>query len=182
MKANGTDAELDVRPLPPCERHITIFQTWAQLQPGASFLLVNDHDPLPLYYQFAAEEPGRFHWQYEERGPEAWRVRIRKGEFPTPGFTPPTRKTAPAHAVQSHSTGAPPKLLDTRPIFARGATPCEEIDAAAAGLLPGQSLILLVPFEPVPLYHKLGREGFQHETTQLEDGTWQTEFWKAPAD
>ncbi|MBX6351258.1 MAG: DUF2249 domain-containing protein, partial [Clostridia bacterium] len=28
------------------------------------------------YYQFAAEEPGRFTWEYVESGPEVWRVRI----------------------------------------------------------------------------------------------------------
>jgi len=39
-------------------------------------VLVNDHDPKPLYYQLAAEHPDRFSWDYLEAGPEAWRVRI----------------------------------------------------------------------------------------------------------
>ncbi|MDR7525880.1 MAG: DUF2249 domain-containing protein, partial [Armatimonadota bacterium] len=46
--------------------------------PGEAFELVNDHDPKPLYYQFAAELPGQFTWQYLEQGPEVWRVRIGK--------------------------------------------------------------------------------------------------------
>jgi uncharacterized protein (DUF2249 family) len=48
------------------------------LEPGASFLLVNDHDPKPLYYQFAAEHAGEFTWEYLEKGPTDWRVRIGK--------------------------------------------------------------------------------------------------------
>jgi len=39
-------------------------------------VLVNDHDPKPLRYQFQAEHPGEFTWDYLESGPEAWRVRI----------------------------------------------------------------------------------------------------------
>jgi uncharacterized protein (DUF2249 family) len=71
-------AELDVRPLPPAERHERIFQTWEDLPPGTAFVLVNDHDPKPLYYQFAAEKAGRFSWQPLEEGPERWRVAIGK--------------------------------------------------------------------------------------------------------
>ncbi|MBI3852869.1 MAG: DUF2249 domain-containing protein [Verrucomicrobia bacterium] len=71
-----------------------------------------------------------------------------------------------------------PLVLDTRPFFARGATPCDAIDNVVARLRPGQPLVLLVPFEPVPLYTKLGREGFVHQTTQMEDGTWRVEFRK----
>ena len=39
-------------------------------------MLVNDHDPKPLYYQLAAEHPDQFSCDYLEEGPEAWRVRI----------------------------------------------------------------------------------------------------------
>ncbi len=67
---------LDVRTLIPAERHRLIFETWHHLQPGKSFVLVNDHDPKPLYYQFDAEHPGQFTWDYLESGPATWRVRI----------------------------------------------------------------------------------------------------------
>jgi uncharacterized protein (DUF2249 family)/hemerythrin-like domain-containing protein len=69
---------LDVRPLPPAQRHERIFQTYAALPPGAAFVLINDHDPKPLHYQFMYEYPGQFTWEYEERGPTVWRVRIGK--------------------------------------------------------------------------------------------------------
>jgi uncharacterized protein (DUF2249 family) len=69
-----------------------------------------------------------------------------------------------------------PFVLDTRPIFARGDTPCEAIDDAIASLIPGQPLVLLAPFEPVPLYAKLSNQGFKHEARQIEGDTWRVEF------
>lgn len=134
-------------------------------------LLVNDHDPLPLYFQFACEHAGRFRWEYVEQGPDAWRVRITKGEHLDPGFVP---KRKPAPLADSRSTQ--PLVVDTRPIFHRGESPCVEIDDAVSALKPGQTLVLLVPFEPVPLYMKLGAQGFAHTTSQEEDGTWRVEF------
>lgn len=69
---------VDVRQTPPAQRHPMIFGTFESLKPGQSFELVNDHDPKPLYYQFQAELTGQFEWNYLERGPEIWRVEIRK--------------------------------------------------------------------------------------------------------
>jgi hypothetical protein len=37
-------------------------------------------------------------------------------------------------------------------------------------LIPQQPLVLLVPFEPVPLDVKLGKEGFSHQEEELNDG------------
>ncbi|HSW29643.1 MAG TPA: DUF2249 domain-containing protein [Longimicrobiales bacterium] len=69
---------LDVRVLPPREKHPTIFATFDALEPGASFVILNDHDPVPLRYQFMAERPNAFAWEYLEQGPEIWRVEIGK--------------------------------------------------------------------------------------------------------
>lgn len=41
---------LDVRQLIPRERHELIFRTFENLSPAQAFVLVNDHDPKPLYY------------------------------------------------------------------------------------------------------------------------------------
>ena len=70
------DRILDLRAVPHAGRHTQIFETFEALAPGAGFELVNDHDPKPLSYQFAAERPGAFTWEYIEEGPEVWRVRI----------------------------------------------------------------------------------------------------------
>jgi uncharacterized protein (DUF2249 family) len=70
------EPSLDVRDVAPRDRHTLIFDTFAGLEAGQGFVLVNDHDPRPLYYQFQAEHTGRFSWNYLEQGPEIWRVRI----------------------------------------------------------------------------------------------------------
>ena len=67
---------LDVRSLVPAERHRRIFETYDGLTVGGKFVLVNDHDPKPLYYQFDAEHHGEFSWRYLEQGPKIWRVEI----------------------------------------------------------------------------------------------------------
>ena len=72
----AAEGDLDVRVMAPAQRHAEIFRTFAGLDQGEGFVLVNDHDPKPLYYQFAAEHPGGFTWDYLEDGPRVWRVRI----------------------------------------------------------------------------------------------------------
>jgi uncharacterized protein (DUF2249 family) len=62
----------------PAYRHKRIFELVHELPVGDSFLLVNDHDPKPLYYQLEAEYPRQFSWTYVERGPDVWRVEIRR--------------------------------------------------------------------------------------------------------
>lgn len=69
---------VDVRTIVPRERHPLIFGSFNALQPGESLLLINDHDPKPLFYQFQAELPGIFTWYYVEQGPDVWQVAIGK--------------------------------------------------------------------------------------------------------
>jgi len=75
-----TDAinRVDVRTVPPPQRHPLIFRTYDALAANASLELINDHDPKPLFYTFQAERPGVFTWEYLQQGPEVWRVRIGK--------------------------------------------------------------------------------------------------------
>lgn len=75
---NSTVEEIDVRSLIPAQRHEKIFQFVDALAAGASFILINDHDPKPLYYQLEAEHPKEFSWTYLEKGPAVWRVEIGK--------------------------------------------------------------------------------------------------------
>jgi uncharacterized protein (DUF2249 family) len=72
----GAEQMLDVRSEPPARRHELIFDTYNALAGGEGFVLVNDHDPKPLWYQFEAEHAGAYSWDYLEQGPEVWRVRI----------------------------------------------------------------------------------------------------------
>ncbi|MCC7165256.1 MAG: DUF2249 domain-containing protein [Anaerolineae bacterium] len=73
---------IDVRVIPPPQRHVLIFKTFEALGPGEAFEIVNDHDPKPLYYQFSAERAGQFTWEYFDRGPQVWRVQIGKPPKP----------------------------------------------------------------------------------------------------
>ena len=72
----SADPILDVRSQPHARRHELIFSSFGGLAPGGGFVLVNDHDPKPLYYQFNAQYRDGFSWDYLEQGPEVWRVRI----------------------------------------------------------------------------------------------------------
>lgn len=69
---------IDVRQIPPAQRHPLIFNTFAALDVGEVFRLVNDHDPKPLFYQFKFELEGQFSWEYVESGPTVWQVNIGK--------------------------------------------------------------------------------------------------------
>lgn len=70
--------ELNVTAIAPRERHPLIFSTFDELPSGDAFILINDHDPKPLYYQFLHEREGLFGWEYLEEGPEQWRVKVSK--------------------------------------------------------------------------------------------------------
>lgn len=69
---------LDVRAIPPPSRHQEIFRTFDALAPGDAFVLVNDHDPKPLLYQFQAERPGSFEWSVLEAGPQKFRIELKR--------------------------------------------------------------------------------------------------------
>ena len=71
--------ELDLRPMPPSERHEKIFQTWDVLKPGETLRIINDHDPKPLHYQYEAEYKNQYEWEYEQSGPKDWMIKIKKG-------------------------------------------------------------------------------------------------------
>lgn len=49
--------KLDVREIPPVDRHSKIHTTFDSMDPGETLTIVNDHDPKPLYYEMAAETP-----------------------------------------------------------------------------------------------------------------------------
>lgn len=72
----SAEPTLDIRPIHPMHRHPLIFEKFEALAPGEGFVLINDHNPKPLFYQFQAELPGQFTWDYLEQGPQEWRVRI----------------------------------------------------------------------------------------------------------
>jgi uncharacterized protein (DUF2249 family) len=173
LQTNGTNHLIDVRQILPRFRHSTIFQKWNEMPAGDTIILVNDHDPVPLYYQFAAEYKNQYEWDYLEKGPDVWSVRITKtGGAPS---SPPPKDDKPFTITQDAVT------LDVRPIFQSGGSPCGIIDEAVSHVKPHQVFRLIAPFEPLPLIAKLGRAGFTHASKQQDDGSWKLEFHKEQA-
>jgi uncharacterized protein (DUF2249 family) len=81
----SADKVMDVRAIPCSVKHGLVLKTWRELPVGDHFILLNDHDPAPLRSQFEAESPGAFLWDYLERGPVDFRVKLTKlQELPAP--------------------------------------------------------------------------------------------------
>lgn len=74
---------LDVRTIEPHSKHPFIFKNFDGLLYGEILTLINDHDPLPLFYQFQSERAGTFNWEYLAKGPEIWQVKITKTHIPS---------------------------------------------------------------------------------------------------
>jgi len=70
---------LKVYEIEPRQKHPTIFEWFDNLQPSGAFIIENDHDPIPLYYELRAERKGTLAgFDYLQKGPEIWKVRISK--------------------------------------------------------------------------------------------------------
>lgn len=79
----STIDSLFVPDLQPALKHPTIFRKFDSLSSGEAFVIINDHDPKPLYYQLLAERGNIFSWDYLEQGPEIWKVHIKKNDAAT---------------------------------------------------------------------------------------------------
>ena len=102
------DNELDVRPLRKPDKHPTIFAAYAALAVGESFVLVNNHDPKHLHDEFETELPGSYGWEYLEKGPAVWRIRITK--LTTTALPRLLTNTTDIEAGDNDATGAVWKL------------------------------------------------------------------------
>ena len=126
--AGADDPDLDVRDLAPAARHEAIFDAYRALAPRAGFVLVNDHDPKPLRYQFEAEHAGEFTWGNLESGPEVWRVRIGR----------PAAEEEPDLDVRQVSHAQRHGLIFT----------------AYRSLRPGREFVLVNDHDPLPLRYQ----------------------------
>lgn len=76
--SQNTSKELDLREVPRPERHPLVFANLDALAVGESFVLINDHDPVPLNRQIEDKRPGQVTWEYERREPGMFRIRIKR--------------------------------------------------------------------------------------------------------
>jgi uncharacterized protein (DUF2249 family) len=136
------EPDLDVRDLAPAQRHEAIFAAYRNLAAGMGFVLINDHDPTPLRYQFEAEHAGRFTWQSLEAGPEIWRVRIGQ---------PPVGTPARDHRAGMSGDREEPGL-DVRELAHRQRH--DVIFTAYEALQPGTGFVLVNDHDPLPLRYQ----------------------------
>ena len=77
---------LDVTQIEPRLKHPTIFKYFDNLQPGDYFIIHNDHDPKPVYYQLLGERGNIFSFEYLSKGPEDWFIQIQKNSVATTDY------------------------------------------------------------------------------------------------
>lgn len=74
------DGELDVRVLVPIKRHELLIQLFKDLPAGQHFIFINDHDPIPLYYEFRSIYGDVVGWEYLNKGGRDWKVKVTRTE------------------------------------------------------------------------------------------------------
>lgn len=166
---------LDVRALPPRERHPLIFNAWEKLPVGGAIKLVNDHDPKPLFYQFEAERKGEFEWTPIERGPEKWIVGIRRVAAAS-GSAP--QRNAVVTDRPSWAQREPSGVLDVREDMRASREPFQKIMAAAMQAQAGDVFMVRAIFEPQPLYKVLASKGFEAWPERVAEDDWKVYFHK----
>ena len=68
--------------------------------------------------------------------------------------------------------------LDVRDAIRQGGEPFGRIMSAVNGLPADHVLVLRAPFEPIPLYEVLGRQGFRHWTERHAPDDWSVWFYR----
>jgi len=84
MKDQRT-VELDVRRLPPWERHPKIFGAFDRLQVGGELRVISDHEPRPLREEFEHTHPRCYVWMQHMLGADRWEVVLRRVAAPRTG-------------------------------------------------------------------------------------------------
>lgn len=87
-ESRAREREIDLCLRPRSERHPLVFDAFDRLALGESFIIYNDHDPQPLRMQIAQMREGEMSWEYIERGPDTFRVRLTR-------IKPPAGKVGP---------------------------------------------------------------------------------------
>ncbi|AVX06038.1 hypothetical protein MXMO3_03535 (plasmid) [Maritalea myrionectae] len=76
--SNNEPTPVDLRPLAPPQRHATVFAALDALETGGTFVLINDHAPLPLLRRIEETWPDAFRIEFLRDGPEVWQVAIER--------------------------------------------------------------------------------------------------------
>jgi regulator of cell morphogenesis and NO signaling len=157
---------LFVPSLQPALKHPTILKKFDDLQNDEAFLLINDHDPIPLYYEMKAEKGDIFEWKKVEDGPEVWKVEIKKTTIQSANVSPikENKEEAKPDVFVLNVTLIEPRL--------KHPTIFKHFDA----LKEGEAFQILNDHDPKPLYYQLlGERGNIFTWSYLEQGP---QWWK----
>lgn len=162
---------LYVPDIEPRLKHPTVFQNFDALENGEGFLLINDHDPIPLFYELQAERGDVFEWKKVENGPEFWKVEITKKEGAATQPSAVAESTTPAAnaGFVLNVTLLEPRL--------KHPTIFKYFDALAEG----EAFQILNDHDPKPLYYQLIAERgntFSWQYIQKGPQWWQVEIRK----
>ncbi|ADU51610.1 hypothetical protein Tmar_1498 [Thermaerobacter marianensis DSM 12885] len=176
---------LDNRGLQPPEPMVRILSALDQLRPGQVLEARNDRRPMFLLphlekrgfeYAMADQDDGSVVIRIWHRGGAVPGATAGEGS-PEPGSASEVAETA--GGAEARPAGVEPLVMDVRPYFARRREPFRDIMANVARLQPGQPFVLIVGFEPVPLYWVMKRKGFAHRAERQADGAWRVTFWRS---
>ena len=78
---------LDIPTVEPNQKHALIFEVFGMLRQGDTFIIHNNHDPKPVYYQLQAMHGNVFDWDYLQQGPQWWDIRVTKKDNEVPEAT-----------------------------------------------------------------------------------------------
>lgn len=158
---------LFVPSLQPALKHPTILKKFDDLKSGEAFLLINDHDPIPLYYEMKAEKGEIFEWKKLEDGPEVWKVEIRKtgsNSLAVDAISHTNESTKENEVFVLNVTLIEPRL--------KHPTIFKHFDL----LKEGEAFQILNDHDPKPLYYQLlGERGNIFTWSYLEQGP---QWWR----
>ena len=69
---------IDARQIPGKQKKEYFFSTFDQLRENEEMIIINSHDTAPLHKLFQSQRTGLFYWKYLEKGPERWKITIKK--------------------------------------------------------------------------------------------------------
>ncbi len=157
---------LNIPAIEPKLKHPSIFKVFDNTKPGDSFIIHNDHDPKPVYYQLLGERGDVFTWEYLEQGPQWWDVRV------TLKATIQDKPTETNTTIVSNATSASSQkeiVIDVPTIEPKLKHPT--IFQVFDELQAGESLIIHNDHDPKPVYYQLlGERGDVFIWEYLEQG------------
>ena len=160
--------ELDARYFPCSLKHLLIFKRWDLLEVNDYFILVNDHDPVPLRYQFERHFGDAFSWEYLQSEEGEFRVKILRLD-----------STEKLESGRSNGCGGThsDRSVKRFEVDARGLEPPQPmvvILEAFSELSKGEELSARTDRRPIHLYPELEARGGRFSSVEMSDGSWLT--------